>query len=288
MNQNSPEFILTPDGKAKFSAAHRNGEQDTGDSFNPLSSNSDETFLAHLMSWNSLYDKDESRISSTDGLKVFFKGLRKRTTPQHLLQVLSLFGEVVDLKVPFSTSKQKNMGYGSAVFADPRSVFELKMKATLEVDQKLVRFYGYDFKQKKSFQDKLTARVSVSDSSDKFKYYSPTSKRTKLSDASERGSDLSSLIIAENRLNQQYSNQIVKSDQFILRKGLPSVSSQYFSSSKEHHKECRMIEMRFKPTNKGYHHGSIGENHLCSRNVRFRACQSIAHCVSSLNNIQLG
>ena len=48
--------------------------------------------------------------------RLFFKGLKKKTSPEMIFKFLSEFGKVIKLNVPFSKTTKKNMGYGFVQF----------------------------------------------------------------------------------------------------------------------------------------------------------------------------
>jgi len=58
--------------------------------------------------------------SATDQkfIKVFFKGLRSKTTKETVFEVLSAFGPVRYFRMPFNNSLKKNLGYGFVIYSD--------------------------------------------------------------------------------------------------------------------------------------------------------------------------
>jgi RNA recognition motif. (a.k.a. RRM, RBD, or RNP domain) len=200
-------------------------------------------------------------INSGDDRKVFFKGLQKKTTPEHLLQILSTFGDVVELKVPYSVTKQKNMGYGCAVFTDPKPVSELTKTQTLEIDHKLVQFAGYDFKQKKSIQLKL---------------FSPRSSPTQ---AVSKEMILQSL----HAVNYQSHSTIPKSHLFNIAyqqiihvkrniEKAPAPDAEVDGLFTQGCSKARLlVAFKCKPTSKLYIYSRIERNHLNMQNLRFAA-----------------
>lgn len=84
----------------------------------------------------------------SDNRKVFFKGLKKKTTPQTVESVLSSFGELSDLKMPFSQSSKKNMGFGHATFVDPAVAARIRQgDIELVVEERKLVVSGYDIFQ---------------------------------------------------------------------------------------------------------------------------------------------
>ena len=77
-------------------------------------------------------------------IKVFFKSLRKFTTKESVVAALSSFGPLSYVRLPFSKSKNRNIGYGYVVYQDQaiaeRVVSEVKR---VEIDGKLIELTKY-------------------------------------------------------------------------------------------------------------------------------------------------
>ena len=95
-----------------------------------------------------------------DDCKVFFKGLKKKTSPASVLAAFIPFGPVLLIKVPFSHITRKNMGYGHVVFKDAQIAQDLvESVGSLTIEGKTVILSGYDFRQKKSIKEKCRPEI---------------------------------------------------------------------------------------------------------------------------------
>ncbi len=108
-----------------------------------------------------------SSLLYSDDCKVFFKGLKKKTSPASVLSAFLAFGSALLIKVPFSHITQKNMGHGFVVFKDAKTARTLvESIGSLVIEGKVVILSGYDFRQKKSYKEKFTMQKESSASLD--------------------------------------------------------------------------------------------------------------------------
>lgn len=78
-----------------------------------------------------------STTSNVGQLKIFIKGLKKKTSPDEVFAAFSCHGTILRLKVPYSKSKEKNMGYGFVEFLDREDAIRLlKNVSSILVDGK--------------------------------------------------------------------------------------------------------------------------------------------------------
>ena len=99
-----------------------------------------------------------SSLPFSDDCKVFFKGLKKKTSPACALSAFLPFGSVLLIKVPFSQFTKKNMGHGYVVFKEARIAQKLvESVGSLDIEGKVVLLSGYDFRQKKSYKEKCNS-----------------------------------------------------------------------------------------------------------------------------------
>lgn len=85
-------------------------------------------------------------VSSIDQkfTKVFFKGLRSKTTKETVYGVLSTFGPVKYLRLPYNHSLKKNLGYGFVIYSENTTGrYLLEEVRTLTVDGKEVLLLAY-------------------------------------------------------------------------------------------------------------------------------------------------
>lgn len=79
--------------------------------------------------------------TSDNEVKLFFKPLNKRTTKDGVQSVLSQFGSISYLRVPFSKKKNKNLGYGFVVFENPHVANSVLYSAKkIIIDDKTLQF----------------------------------------------------------------------------------------------------------------------------------------------------
>lgn len=81
--------------------------------------------------------------------RVFFKGLKKWTTPCTIYSVFSKYGKIEEIKVPYSNSTKRNMGYGYVSFEDEQvSLNLLKYHSSMLIGGKTVELSAFSFKEK--------------------------------------------------------------------------------------------------------------------------------------------
>lgn len=66
-------------------------------------------------------------LIQNDSFKIHMKGLKKKTSPSDVFVAFSQFGIVSKMKVPYSKSKEKNMGYGFIEFKNDQDAISLLM-----------------------------------------------------------------------------------------------------------------------------------------------------------------
>ena len=88
--------------------------------------------------------KSEPLSADQKFIKVFFKGLRSKTTKETVYEVLSAFGPVRYLRMPFNNSLKKNLGYGFVIYSEnPTGRYLLREVRKLSVDGKEVLLLDY-------------------------------------------------------------------------------------------------------------------------------------------------
>lgn len=108
-------------------------------------------------------------------MKLFFRGLRKTTSRETIYSVLSQYGNIKAVKVPFSKVSQKNMGYGYVIYQNKEvSINLLNNIRTVFIQGKSIPFSVYDPRVKNSFkashpENLLGAGVSLLRDKDNFK-----------------------------------------------------------------------------------------------------------------------
>src|SRR3990167_2087551 len=91
--------------------------------------------------WFADEGQPQSQKSPENELKLFFKPLDKRTTKDGVQSVLSRYGTISYLRVPFSKKKNKNLGYGFVVFEDQQVAHSiLLMGKQISIEGKMVSF----------------------------------------------------------------------------------------------------------------------------------------------------
>ena len=80
-------------------------------------------------------------------IKVFFRGLYKRTTKDTVEKALLQYGELNYIRLPYCNSKRKNMGYGFAVFKDANVAIRIlnNVKRIL-IDDRIIELSPFDRK----------------------------------------------------------------------------------------------------------------------------------------------
>lgn len=83
-------------------------------------------------------------------LKIFIRGLKKWTNPETVRSVFSEIGQLSKVKVPFSKTTKKNMGYGCVQFRDWKTGLSLLDNYShILIDGKEIEISRFDFKQNK-------------------------------------------------------------------------------------------------------------------------------------------
>ena len=77
-------------------------------------------------------------------VKLFFRGLYKRTNKETAAKVFSQYGCIEYLRLPFCKTKNKNMGYGFVVFRDPAVASQVlaNLKSVI-IDGKTIQLHSY-------------------------------------------------------------------------------------------------------------------------------------------------
>ena len=89
--------------------------------------------------------------------RLFFKGLNKYTTRNMVHSVLSTYGDIEYLRLPFSKHKNINMGHGFVIFNDYRVVLRLILDVrTINIDGYQVSFTEYQSEKTNSRYCKIT------------------------------------------------------------------------------------------------------------------------------------
>ena len=97
--------------------------------------------------------------------KVFLKNLHHKLGNDQILDLLKGYGVIVRLKVPFNKSKNRNLGYGYAIFENEESVEKLlALKNPLRLQGKEVQFtrfnkYEESWSRKEEPSTKLDSKV---------------------------------------------------------------------------------------------------------------------------------
>lgn len=111
-----------------------------------------------ILNANSAKQPARKKISP---IKLFFKGLKKRTTYEKVFEVFSEYGVLRSLKVPFSHTQKKNMGYGVACFEDDSIAINLcRDLKELHIDGKYICLMAYDFRIKRAYFKKLDQEMN--------------------------------------------------------------------------------------------------------------------------------
>ena len=117
----------------------------------------------------SVYQSKAPKMKNTNmgKFRIFFKGLKKRTTPDLVYSIFSSFGRVSQLRVPFSKTTQKCMGYGYVVFADKNKGQEvLDSHPSVMIEGKKVDLSRFDFKEKIAYKSHRKNVIQVGFPSD--------------------------------------------------------------------------------------------------------------------------
>ena len=97
--------------------------------------------------------KGKKKRQSNDMIKLFFRGMRSSTTKKDIESALSQYGTLDWLKVPFSHTSNKNMGYGYVLYQSKRSaLFVLNELRKIVIQGKEVQFIKYDPKVTNQFR----------------------------------------------------------------------------------------------------------------------------------------
>ena len=65
------------------------------------------------------------KMQLDNDLRIFFKGLKKKTTRADVLSAFSEFGEVSFLRLPYNNNRNRNLGSGFVVFKNPKVMWHL-------------------------------------------------------------------------------------------------------------------------------------------------------------------
>ena len=87
-------------------------------------------------------------------IRVFFKSLRKRTDQAAIEQVFSKYGELQLVRLPFSETKKKNLGYGFVVFKDQEIGMDLIAHVKrLKIEGKIIKLREFDVNRQKKYKE---------------------------------------------------------------------------------------------------------------------------------------
>lgn len=105
------------------------------------------------------------RAESTDDPRIFFKPLRKSTTKETIVQVLSQYGSLQYIRVPYSKQKGQNLGYGYVVFTEKDVGNKLLRElGQLTIDGKVVKLYRFADKashSSKELRDRVKGHIDA-------------------------------------------------------------------------------------------------------------------------------
>ncbi len=94
-----------------------------------------------------------SKSQKDQNVKVFFKSLKKSTTLESVVSALSQFGQLKYVRLPFSKTKKRNMGYGYAIYEDASDAIGLlRTSKQVLVDGKPVAISSFSFAKSTSSQ----------------------------------------------------------------------------------------------------------------------------------------
>ena len=124
-------------------------------------------------------DKNHCSIEYAKDKKIFFKSLKKTSKKETIERVFSQFGRLKYLRVPFSKQRQRNLGYGYAIF-ETQEVrdFLLQNVKEIQIDGKTVYFQSFMEHNQKS-KNKIKELKSILDQKkleDRHDMFSITSK----------------------------------------------------------------------------------------------------------------
>ena len=87
-----------------------------------------------------------SKSQKDKNVKVFFKSLKKSSTLESVVHALSEFGQLKYVRLPFSKTKKRNMGYGYAIYEDGNDAIDLlRTNKNVLVDGKPVTISSFSF-----------------------------------------------------------------------------------------------------------------------------------------------
>lgn len=103
---------------------------------------------------NHLKNVRESNLeldSNVKGFKVFLKGISKSISKKDVETSLSRLSRVLYLRLPYSNSKSKNLGYGIAVMEECKELVELANdEGIIQINDKWVQIIKFDRRKKKN------------------------------------------------------------------------------------------------------------------------------------------
>lgn len=87
-----------------------------------------------------------SKSQKDKNVKVFFKSLKKSSTLESVVHALSEFGQLKYVRLPFSKTKKRNMGYGYAIYEDGNDAINLlRTTKNVHIDGKQVTISSFSF-----------------------------------------------------------------------------------------------------------------------------------------------
>ena len=87
-------------------------------------------------------------------IRVFFKSLRKRTDQAAIEQVFSKYGDLQLVRLPFSETKKKNLGYGYVVFKDQEIGMDMILHVKrVKIEGKIIKLREFDVNRQKKYKE---------------------------------------------------------------------------------------------------------------------------------------
>ncbi len=122
-------------------------------------------------------------------IKLFFRGLYKRTNKEIAAKVFSQFGSIEYLRLPFCKTKNKNMGYGFVVFHDPAVAEQVlaDLKSVI-IDGKSIQLHSYSLTKLPSVPSTSTSEPLANENLDTSCQWQGTKDSCPSKEASPRNS----------------------------------------------------------------------------------------------------
>lgn len=196
--------------------------------------------------------------------KIFFKFFNKTSNKEALEKILSDYGEVVHLRVPYSRRKKRNLGYGYAIFATPDSVEKvLSVKDGIIIDGKTVCFHRFDNSKYEGIEeDNLVASRDETDTAP-LKEAAEKAKDHEIPVQSRKEHSNPTCLHEPQKLCRQFIKG--KSDVDDKLTGYFSAHSSSNDANDDHSDDCRYEteeSYEIKPTSRNYFQQTCRENYL--------------------------